>query len=246
MSAKYTPTVKAYRNQEFLNSRQARLLRIMCEYEETMLRLKTYKIRATILVFGSARAKSRDAWEAAMQAARDRLELVKGSNDPEDIMEAQKQLEKVKKTEWMGEMTDKIENLSRLVTQWAMSDECQLGGDHSISGVTRYHYTDPRYAQTHPRKLGASMPSYGVIAMEGEEEPARTQGVYVCTGGGPGFMEAANKVRLHRRYFYCIDSPRGLLTCPLDGTCRGLLQCRVQRTWAWASLCPLKMASTNS
>ena len=28
-----TPTIKAYKNPEFLNSSQARLLRIMCEYE---------------------------------------------------------------------------------------------------------------------------------------------------------------------------------------------------------------------
>jgi hypothetical protein len=51
-----------------------------------------------------------------------------------------------------------IVELSRLLTEWAVSDDCHLGRDHSISGVTRYHYTDPRY-QAHPRKLGANVPS---------------------------------------------------------------------------------------
>ncbi|KAG5189184.1 hypothetical protein JKP88DRAFT_160854 [Tribonema minus] len=181
---KYTATTKAYKNQEFLGSSQARLLRVMCEYEETMLRLKRYKIKATVLVFGSARAKSQEDWEAAVAAAR----AAEAEAEGEAKAAATKALQKIEKTSWMGEMTDKIVELSRLLTEWAVSPECRLGKDHTISGVTRYHHTDPRYS-AHPRKLGANVPSYGVL---GDDEPLE-QGVYVCTGGGPGFMEAANK-----------------------------------------------------
>ncbi|CAM9557800.1 unnamed protein product [Ectocarpus sp. 6 AP-2014] len=42
---KYTPTKKAYKNEGFINSSQARNIRIMCEYEETLLRLKENKIK---------------------------------------------------------------------------------------------------------------------------------------------------------------------------------------------------------
>ncbi|KAG5178863.1 hypothetical protein JKP88DRAFT_258437 [Tribonema minus] len=196
---KYTPTVKAYKNAEFLGSSQARLLRIMCEYEETMLRLKRHKIRATILVFGSARAKSREEWAAALAAAR-ALEAAAAAGEARAA--ATKAARKIERTAWMGDMTDKIVELSRLLTAWGVSDACHLGRDHSISGVTRYHFTDPRYASGgsggggggggngHPRRLGSNVPSYGVL---GEDVPGMEQGVYICTGGGPGFMEAANK-----------------------------------------------------
>ena len=36
---KPTPTIKAYKNPDFLNSSHARSMRMMCEYEETMQRL---------------------------------------------------------------------------------------------------------------------------------------------------------------------------------------------------------------
>ncbi len=64
-----------------------------------------------------------------------------------------------------------------------MSQECKLQKTHAFSGVTRYHYMDPS-------KRLSDVPSYGIIPPNGEIEK---QSVYVCTGGGPGFMEAAAK-----------------------------------------------------
>lgn len=48
-------SVKAYKNLEFLNSREARTLRILSEYQEPLSRLDKYKVNNWILFFGSAR-----------------------------------------------------------------------------------------------------------------------------------------------------------------------------------------------
>lgn len=49
------PPVKAYKNLEFLNSREARTLRILSEYQEPLSRLDRYKVNNWVLFFGSAR-----------------------------------------------------------------------------------------------------------------------------------------------------------------------------------------------
>ncbi len=51
---------KAYKNLEFLNSREARIIRIMCEYIEPEKRFKHYNIKHTVVFFGSARTKPDD------------------------------------------------------------------------------------------------------------------------------------------------------------------------------------------
>jgi uncharacterized protein (TIGR00730 family) len=48
---------KAYRNAEFLGSREARTIRILSEYLEPERRLRHYHVEDTIVFFGSARAK---------------------------------------------------------------------------------------------------------------------------------------------------------------------------------------------
>jgi len=98
---------KAYKNMEFLNSREARVVRIMCEYIEPEKRFKHYKIRHTVVFFGSARARQ---------------------DDP----------------------------------------------------LTMQYYHD------------AYKLSY-LLAQYGKELEAVHDGFVICTGGGPGIMEAANK-----------------------------------------------------
>lgn len=48
---------KAYKDQQFLNSREARTLRIMAEYLEPEARLKKFNIQHTVVFLGSARLK---------------------------------------------------------------------------------------------------------------------------------------------------------------------------------------------
>ncbi len=61
---------KAYNNKEFLNSQNARALRIMAEYLEPKSRFEEHGIEDTIVFFGSARFKEGNRWyEAARELA---------------------------------------------------------------------------------------------------------------------------------------------------------------------------------
>jgi uncharacterized protein (TIGR00730 family) len=128
MAERERPT-KAYMNQRFLESRDARSLRILAEYLEPLSRFQHYRVDDTIVFMGSARLKSREAAEAALaeaektglggEAARVALEL---SVYYEDARE-----------------------LARRLTEWSKKIE------------------------------------------------KREHRFVVCTGGGPGIMEAANR-----------------------------------------------------
>jgi len=72
------PPVPAYRNEPFLNSPEARALRILSEYLEPLARFEKNKINSTVLFLGSARADPSDRkhplhrcyWEAEELAFR--------------------------------------------------------------------------------------------------------------------------------------------------------------------------------
>jgi uncharacterized protein (TIGR00730 family) len=50
-------TVKAYKNSKFLMSPEARNIRMLCEYQEPLVRLQAGGVNAAIIFFGSARLK---------------------------------------------------------------------------------------------------------------------------------------------------------------------------------------------
>jgi len=75
---KNTHPEMAYKNQEFLNSREARTIRILSEYLEPLARLTESKVNNTVLFLGSSKAKSDEKgsllskyyWEAEELAFR--------------------------------------------------------------------------------------------------------------------------------------------------------------------------------
>ena len=68
--------IKAYRNEHFLTSKDARPLRILAEYLEPASRFEEMSVQDTIVVFGSARFQPRDVAEQALSDARQKGEGV--------------------------------------------------------------------------------------------------------------------------------------------------------------------------
>ena len=58
MDKKLTKALKAYKNMDFINSGDARVIRILAELLEPMQRFRKHNINDTIVFFGSARTKS--------------------------------------------------------------------------------------------------------------------------------------------------------------------------------------------
>ena len=70
MTKKSSRRPRAYEDQNFLHSPDARALRILSEYVEPSSRFKHYRIEDTIIFFGSARIVPRAEAEAAVAAAK--------------------------------------------------------------------------------------------------------------------------------------------------------------------------------
>jgi uncharacterized protein (TIGR00730 family) len=129
MTERQRHPVKAYRNQAFLNSKEARALRILSEYLEPKSRFERHRVEDTIVFMGSARIKSHKQAEEALRKAET------GGGDVEGARTALK----------MSGYYEAARELALRLTQWSKD-------------------LDPKERR-----------------------------FVVCTGGGPGIMEAANR-----------------------------------------------------
>jgi hypothetical protein len=117
------PTEKAYKNLDFLMSREARILRILAEYVEPQARFRRYRITDTVVFFGSARALPPEKIAAGAGST--------GAPTPAERA--------------LSRYYDDARRLAFLLTSWS----------------------------------------------KGLEQPSKR--FIVCSGGGPGIMEAANR-----------------------------------------------------
>jgi len=119
----------AYDNPEFLNSPDARMLRIMAEYYEPMTRFRRERIQDTVVFFGSARFR-------ALDVASHELELLENTGSttpapadqqparPDQVQRGEASEQRLRLAEAAVEMARYYEDartLAGLVSNWAMS-----------------------------------------------------------------------------------------------------------------------------
>jgi uncharacterized protein (TIGR00730 family) len=134
------PPVKAYKNEDFLNSRAARAIRILCEYEEPLERFEREGVENMIVLFGSARPLSGEVARSRLVHAEKELKQA----SPEERELAERTVRVARNKVRLAKYYDDARLLSRMLTEWSVDrDGCR---DYVI-----------------------------------------------CSGGGPGIMEAANR-----------------------------------------------------
>src|SRR6187401_3582204 len=104
----------AYLYPEFLESADARPIRILAEYLEPLRRFRDQKIQDTVVFFGTARVDSRERAERALRTLRAR-----GVSTPDDAFQAEL-MKSRKALEW-ARYYEEARELARLLTAWSLT-----------------------------------------------------------------------------------------------------------------------------
>jgi uncharacterized protein (TIGR00730 family) len=104
----------AYVDVEFLESDEARPIRILAEYLEPLRRFKAQNIQDTVVFFGSARIRSRADAEAAMQR-------LAAAGEPQTDVDRAARLERSRKALTWSRYYEEARELARLHTEWTLA-----------------------------------------------------------------------------------------------------------------------------
>jgi uncharacterized protein (TIGR00730 family) len=130
---------KAYKNLEFLNSPNARTVRMLCEFLEPQARFRKHQIRDTIVFFGSARIPALEDAESHLANLQEQAKLKEESDELKlAITQSERRLK-------MARYYEEAAALAERMTHWS------------------------------------------------KNLPQKNWRFTVCSGGGPGIMEAANR-----------------------------------------------------
>ncbi len=132
---KLPPAPLAYKDPRFMDSKPARVLRMMAEYFDPLVRLRREGVMDTIVIFGSARIESREA----------ALKKLKRAQRGRASKEKQARVRAARHAVAASRYYEEARELARRITEWSMT-----------------------FGRM-PRRF------------------------VVCSGGGPGIMEAANR-----------------------------------------------------
>ncbi len=105
---------KAYHDADFINSEDARILRIMAEYLGPYKQFREEEVTNTIVLFGSARIRSQEQFIEEKDRLKSQLERA-GDAENEHI---NYQLKRLEKQEELSQYYDDTVELSRLITEW--------------------------------------------------------------------------------------------------------------------------------
>lgn len=107
------PPPKAYKNLDFLNSPDARTIRILAEYLEPQSRFEREQVNNSIVFFGSARFIDREV-------AKERLDKARKAAEANPSEEAEQNLQLARKKMVTSEYYEDARELARLLTEWSL------------------------------------------------------------------------------------------------------------------------------
>ncbi len=131
---------KAYKDLEFLNSKDARIIRILAEYLYPEQKFRHIPMLGTIAMFGSARIRSEEEFDAAENKLKQQLLTAK----PKEKRTLEAQLDRLYRQKHFTNYYNDTVELAEKLTEWSLT-----------------------------------LP--------------KSKRLLICSGGGPGIMEAANR-----------------------------------------------------
>src|SRR3984893_11630159 len=113
---KLKPAPLAYQNEQFLNSPDGRILRLLSEYSEPLSRFRREQIQDTVVFFGSARIHSHDNASKRLAELRD-----KGAHhaDAQPDRDKNKDMKRAEAAVDMARYYEDARQLARLLTEWS-------------------------------------------------------------------------------------------------------------------------------